>query len=225
MVLDPFCGCGTAIAVAERLNRRWIGIDITHLAIAIMKNRLEDTFGNEIKYEIVGEPLDLTSARALADQDRYQFQWWAISLVGARPVDQKRKGADKGVDGVKYINITPFSKKRNTIKVVVQVKSGHISVKDVREFRTVVDNAKAHIGAFITLSNPTEPMLREALSAGYYKPNVIGSADHPKIQILTIEELLNGKKLNVPLHEDATFKKAERNEEEQEDKQTSLFEQ
>ena len=210
VLLDPFCGCGTTITVAERLDRRWIGIDITHLAIALMKNRLEDTFGAEVSYEVVGEPLDLSGARALAKQDRYQFQWWAISLVRARPVDQKKKGADKGVDGVKYIDTTPFSEKRGTIKVVVQVKSGHIAVKDIREFRTVVEDARAQMGAFLTLENPTHPMIKEALAAGYYKPNVVGAVQCQKIQILTIKELLNGKKLQTPIHEDITFKRANR---------------
>jgi len=223
VILDPFCGCGTTIAVAQRLKRKWTGIDITHLAIAIMKNRLDDTFGNKISYEVVGEPTDLSGASALAQQDRYQFQWWALSLVKARPVDQKKKGADRGIDGVKYINITPGLKKPKVMKTVVQVKSGHVSVKDIREFKTVIDNAKAEMGAFITLNHPTNPMVKEALTAGYYKPpDIIGAVQCPKVQILTIEELLDGKKLQYPIHEDMTFKKAERAEEEQ-GKQDELF--
>lgn len=223
IILDPFCGCGTTVAVAERLKRKWIGIDITHLAIAIMKNRLDDTFGNKISYKVVGEPTDLPGARALAQQDRYQFQWWALSLVRARPVDQKKKGADRGVDGVKYINITPGLKKPKVMKIIVQVKSGHVSVRDMREFKTVIANAKAEMGTFITLSHPTGPMVKEALAAGYYEtPNIIGAVKCPKVQILTIEELLGGKKLQYPIHEDMTFKKAERAAEEQ-GKQDELF--
>ncbi|MFQ5888226.1 MAG: DNA methyltransferase, partial [Candidatus Hydrothermarchaeales archaeon] len=212
MVLDPFCGCGTAIAVAERLKRRWIGIDITHLAISIMKYRLEDAFGSKVNYRVIGEPVDLSGARALAQQNRYQFQWWALSLVKARPVDQKKKGADRGIDGVKYINITPWLKKPEAMKIVVQVKSGRVSVRDIREFKTVVDNAKAEMGAFLTLNNPTSPMVQEALTAGYYKPL---NVKYPKVQILTIEDLLNGEKLQYPIHEDMTFRKAEKAEEEQ----------
>lgn len=213
LVLDPFCGCGTTMAVAERLKRKWIGIDVTHLAIALMKNRLADTFGDKVNYRIVGEPRDLSGAHALALQDRYQFQWWALSLINARPVDQKKKGADKGIDGVKYVSLTPTAKKTDLVKMIVQVKSGHVSIRDMREFRTVMDNAKARMGAFLTLEKPTGPMIKEALTAGYYKPDVVGATSYPKIQILTIEELLNGKKLQIPIHEDMTYKKAERVEE------------
>lgn len=218
-ILDPFCGCGTTVAVAQRLKRGWIGIDITHLAISIMKYRLEDAFGKRVSYSVVGEPADLSGARALAQQDRYQFQWWALSLVRARPIDQKKKGADRGVDGVKYINVTPWLKKPKPIKVVVQVKSGHVSVKDIREFKTVIDNTKAEMGAFITLNDPTGPMVQEARSAGHYKSL---DAKYRKVQILTIEELFNGKKLQYPIHEDMTFKKAKRAEEKQ-GEQSRLF--
>ena len=226
VVLDPFCGCGTAIAVAERLKRRWIGIDITHLAIALMKHRFEDAFGSKIsnKYEVIGEPKDVSGARALAQQDRYQFQWWVLSLVGARPIDQKKKGADQGVDGVRYINITPGRKKPTTVKVIVQVKSGHVSVKDIREFKAVIGNAKAEMGVFLTLNDPTRPMKKEALSAGYYKPSgIIGAIQCPKIQILTIEELLNGKRIQYPMHEDMTFRRADRVEEENQEDHPELL--
>jgi len=223
VVLDPFCGCGTTIAVAERLKRKWIGIDITHLAIALVKNRLEDTFGNKVEYKVIGEPVDLSSAHALALQNRYQFQWWALSLIGARPVDKKKKGADRGIDGVRYISATPWADRPRAgeskqIKIIVQVKSGHVSVRDIREFRTVMDNAKAQIGVFLTLDNPTRPMMEEALAAGYYKPSIVGDAQYVqclRIQILTIEELLSGKKVQYPIHENVTFRRAERVEEEQ----------
>jgi site-specific DNA-methyltransferase (adenine-specific) len=118
IVLDPFCGCGTTIVSAEKLKRKWLGIDITHLAIALMKSRLADSFTYSVQYEVVGEPVDLHGAYALKDQDRYQFQWWALSLVQARPIDGKKKGADGGIDGVKYININPAGKTQ-AIKVIV----------------------------------------------------------------------------------------------------------
>ncbi len=103
LVLDPFCGCGTSVTVAEHLKRRWIGIDITHLAISLMRHRLHDTFGHDLTpYEVVGDPKDLESAKALAEENRYQFEWWALGLVDARPAQDKRKGADRGIDG--YIN-------------------------------------------------------------------------------------------------------------------------
>jgi len=210
VVLDAFAGCGTTIAVAERLKRKWIGIDITHLAIAIIKNRLQNAFGGSVKYEVIGEPQDIASARALAQQDRYQFQWWALSLVIARPVQEKKKGADEGVDGVIYFQDIDQNKPKEKItqKIVVQVKSGHVSVKDIRELKTVVENQKAVIGAFITLESPTTPMVTEAISTGYYER---WGKKYPKIQILTIEELLKGKEIEYPQSPiDITFKKTEK---------------
>ena len=115
VVLDAFCGCGTAVAVAQRLNRRWIGVDITHLAIALLKYRLADAFGDDVKYEIIGEPKDAESAKALAVQDRYQFQWWALSLIRARPYQGKKKGADEGVDGVIYYEDVDPDKPKKTL--------------------------------------------------------------------------------------------------------------
>ena len=216
VVLDAFCGCGTAIAVAERLKRHWIGIDITHLAIALIKNRLHDTFGDEVEYDVVGEPKDVASARALALQDRYQFQWWALSLIKARPVAGKKKGADAGVDGVIYFQDVDPDKPKKAIaqKVIVQVKSGKVSVKDIRELQAVVDNQKAVIGVFITLENPTKPMVTDAVKAGYYER---WNNKYPKIQIRTIEELLQGKGIEYPKTPiDITFRKAEKVETTQE---------
>jgi len=208
VVLDAFCGCGTTIAVAQRLKRRWIGIDITHLAIALLKYRLQDAFGDDVEYKVIGEPVDVSSARALAKQDRYQFQWWALSLVKARPVQEKKKGADEGVDGVIYFQDIDPPKKDVVRKIVVQVKSGKVSVKDIRELKTVVENQKAVIGAFITLESPTQPMVTEAVKAGYYER---WGKKYPKLQILTIEELLAGKEIEYPQSPiDITFKKAEK---------------
>ena len=126
VVLDPFCGCGTAVAAAEKLKRRWIGVDVTHLAVALMKNRLKTGFnivpGKD--YEVVGEPADVGSARALAEQDRYQFEFWAMSLLEAFPREQKKRGADRGIDGVIHFIDGP---RRSAHKAVVQVKSGRVS--------------------------------------------------------------------------------------------------
>ena len=212
VVLDAFCGCGTAIAVAQRLNRRWIGIDITHLAIALLKYRLSDAFGDEAKYEVTGEPKDEASALALAQQDRYQFQWWALSLIKARPYQGKKKGADEGVDGVIYFqDVAPEKpKKKITQKIVVQVKSGKVGLKDIKELRTTVDNQKAVIGVFITLQPPTKPMIREAAKAGMFQRF---SAKYPKTQIRTIKELLEGHGIEYPQTPlDLTFKRATRQE-------------
>ena len=213
VVLDAFCGCGTAVAVAQRLNRRWIGIDITHLAIALLKYRLADAFDDDVKYEIVGEPKDTASAGALAVQDRYQFQWWALSLIRARPYQEKKKGADQGVDGVIYYqDVDPDNTKKTlTRKIVVQVKSGKVSVKDIRELKSVVENQGAVIGVFITLNTPTQPMLKEATAAGRFQWLHVKDTTYPKIQIRTIQELLNGRGIEYPrTPTDITFRKAKR---------------
>ena len=212
-LLDAFCGCGTAIAVAQRLNRRWIGVDITHLAIALLKYRLADTFGDDVEYEIIGEPKDAASAKALAVQDRYQFQWWALSLIRARPYQGKKKGADEGVDGVIYYEDVDPDKPKKTLtrKIVVQVKSGKVSVRDIRELKSVVDSQDAVIGVFITLNPPTRPMVKEAATAGHFQWLHVAHTTYPKIQIRTIEELLAGDGIEYPQTPiDVTFRRAER---------------
>ena len=164
MVLDPFCGCGTAIAAAERLNRRWIGIDITHIAITLIRHRLQDTFKDELKpYEVLGQPQDVASAQALAtdseNSGRYQFEWWALGLVDARPAQDRKKGADSGIDG--YINF--FDDNTGKAKrIVVQVKSGHVTRNQVATLKGDMEREKAEIGLFITLQKPTGPMEAEA---------------------------------------------------------------
>ena len=213
VVLDTFCGCGTAIAVAQRLNRRWIGVDITHLAIALLKYRLADAFGDDVKYEVIGEPKDAESAKALAVQDRYQFQWWALSLIRARPYQGKKKGADEGVDGVIYYqDVNPDKPKKTlTRKIVVQVKSGKVSVRDIRELKSVVETQDAVIGVFITLNPPTQPMVKEAATAGRFQWLHVTHTTYPKIQIRTIEELLAGNGIEYPQTPiDVTFRRAER---------------
>jgi site-specific DNA-methyltransferase (adenine-specific) len=225
LVLDPFCGCGTTISVAERLHRRWIGVDITHLAITLMKHRLQDTFRHELApYEIIGLPGDLAGAKALAEQNRHQFEWWALSLVGARPAQDKRKGADRGVDGYLYFFDDESGQAK---KIAVQVKSGHVNVAQIRDLKGTVDREKAVIGAFITLQEPTGPMKTEAAAAGFYETTIAVSGrtmKYPKIQIMTIDELLNGKDLRYPEWSlDATHKKAGRKSKKKPDEQTSFL--
>ena len=213
IILDAFCGCGTAVAVAQRLNRQWIGVDITHLAIALLKYRLDDAFGDDVKYEVIGEPKDAESARALAVQDRYQFQWWALSLIRARPYQGKKKGADEGVDGVIYYQDVDPDKPKKTLtrKIVVQVKSGKVSVRDIRELKSVVETQEAVIGVFITLNPPTQPMVKEAATAGCFQWLHVTHTTYPKIQIRTIEELLSGQGIEYPQTPvDVTFRRAER---------------
>ena len=199
VVLDPFCGCGTAIAAAQKLNRRWIGIDITHLAVALMKNRLKTAFdilpGQD--YQVVGEPVDAGSARALAEQDRYQFEFWAMSLLEAFPREQKKKGADQGIDGVVYFIDGP---RRTVNKAVVQVKSGGVSSPQIRDLKGTVEREKAAMGLFITLETPTRPMITEANSAGLYHSD-LWQTDYPKIQIRTVGELLESNGFEMPPHQ------------------------
>ena len=209
LVLDPFCGCGTTIAVAERLKRRWIGIDITHLAISLMRHRLNDTFSADLSsYEVIGDPKDLASAGALAEENRYQFEWWALGLVDARPAQDKRKGADRGVDG--YINFfDDNSGKAKTI--IVQVKSGGVKRGDIATLKGDMEREKAPIGVFITLEEPTRPMLQEAATVGFYEPEHFPGNRYPHLQILTIRELLEGKEAQYPrMAPTATFKRAQR---------------
>jgi site-specific DNA-methyltransferase (adenine-specific) len=193
VVLDPFCGCGTAVAAAHNLGRRWIGIDITHLAISVTRKRLRDSFPN-LSYDVVGEPKDMESARALALQDRYQFQWWALALVNAMPVGGvRKKGADQGIDGIiKFID----SGRGRTGKVIVQVKSGRVSVRDIRELKAVA--GERDLGLFLTLQPPTEPMLKEAVTAGFHR-SPLWQRDFPRIQIITVEQLLSGESPDLPV--------------------------
>jgi DNA modification methylase len=203
VVLDPFCGCGTAVVAAQKLNRRWIGIDITHLAITVMKERLRDTFPG-IQFEVVGEPVDVGGAKALAAQDRYQFQWWALSLVNALPAgEEKKKGADTGIDGV----IGFVEQGGKAARVIVSVKSGHVTASQVRDLKGVVEREKASIGLFITLEPFTQPMHTEAVSAGFYH-SALWDRDYPKVQILTIEDLLAGKQPQLPPSASGGFAKA-----------------
>ena len=189
VVLDPFCGCGTTIAAAEELGRKWIGIDITYLAVALIKSRIKDT---DAEYEVIGEPQSLEDAKRLAKDDPYQFQWWALGLVGARPIEEK-KGADKGIDGRIYF----FDEGTKSKQVIISVKAGKVQVSHVRDLVGVLDREDAQIGVLISMNQPTGPMKKEAASSGSYKSNLAGST-HPRVQILTVDDLLEGKNINLP---------------------------
>jgi hypothetical protein len=198
-------------AAAQRLGRRWIGIDITHLAITLIKHRLKDTFGASVAqaYQVKGEPTDLAGAAALARQDRYQFQWWAVGLVGARPTPkEQKKGADKGIDGRLYFH-DEAEGRGQTKQVILSVKSGDLKATDVRDLRGVIEREKAEIGVLLCLDEPTKPMRVEAASAGFYH-SPWTMKDHPRLQLLTVEELLSGKGIDMPpiRHTSQTFKKA-----------------
>ncbi len=206
VVLDPFCGCGTAVVAAQKLGRAWVGIDITHLSIALMKNRLVDMFGPAVSFEIRGEPEDVGSATMLAEQDRYQFQWWAASLVNAQPVEgREKKGADRGIDGViRFVDDAGQKLKR----VIVQIKSGHVSSATMRDLIGTLNREDAEMALLVTLEPPTKPMRQEAVEAGdYYSPS--WNRTYPRVQIATIEELLAGDLPQIPPMR-ATFDRAQR---------------
>ncbi len=207
MVLDPFCGCGTTIDAAEKLGRKWIGIDITALAISLIKSRLVDTYGKAIEIHTVGEPRSPADADKLANEDKYQFQWWALGLVGARPVEQK-KGADHGIDG--KILFRDDQKASKPEQIVIQVKGGKTGVSDVRDLRGVLDREKAAIGILISLQPPTSQMQAEAASVGFYT-HKMNQQQYPRLQLRTVRELMDGKGIERPTSAasvDDTFKKA-----------------
>ena len=168
VVLDPFCGCGTAVAAAQKLNRQWLGIDVTHLAVALMKSRLKTAFNLDpgADYDVVGEPRDVGSARSLWEQDPYQFQFWAVSLLEAQPQAEQRRGADRGIDGIIYFVDGP---RRTPQKVVIQVKGGRVSSPQIRDLKGVVEREKAALGLFISLEDPTRDMRAEEASGGFYQ--------------------------------------------------------
>jgi adenine specific DNA methylase Mod len=208
VVLDPFCGCGTTIHAAQKLGRRWVGIDVTYLAINLIKRRLRDAFGEEIEFVEKGQPTDLGGARQLAENHKFQFQHWALSLIGARPLKEgEGKGADRGVDGLLYFYETERKDLLNRIRedapearrepvrrerIIVQVKGGGVNRGDVATLLGDVNNQKAAAGVLITLEKPTKQMRVEAADAGRYSSKLWHDKDYPRIQILTVEGLLSG---------------------------------
>ncbi len=189
LVLDPFCGCGTTIHAAQKLGRQWIGVDVTYLAINLIKRRLKDAFGDDIQFAEQGQPTDFGSAKELARLDKWQFQQWALSLIDARPrTEGDGKGADRGVDGILYF----YESKDKREKILVQVKGGGVKRNDMATLLGDVNNQKFVGGILITLEKPTKPMREEAADAGRYTSKLWHDKDYPKIQILTVEGLLDG---------------------------------
>lgn len=195
VVLDPFCGCGTTIDAAQALGRRWIGIDITHLAIGLIKHRLVDRYGPEIAdtYRVVGEPTTLEDAAVLAQEDPFQFQAWALGLVGARVAGSDKKGGDRGIDGRLYFHDSADGQTR---QIVFSVKAGErLAPTFVRDLRGVVDGEHAEIGVLITFKEPTAGMRAEAASAGFYTSPW---GNHPRLQLRTVGQLLAGQGIDYP---------------------------
>lgn len=203
VVLDPFCGCGTATVAAHRLGRQWIGIDITYLAVDLMRRRMLDTFPEDFPegIHIEGKPADEAAALALAENDPYQFQFWAVAEVGcvARG-GQNRRGADRGIDGVSSFpewnpnDPNPLTPQYR--QVIVSVKAGNTGPAHVRELRGTVEREKAAIGVLITAHEPTREMKRDAAAAGVYEAP--DGTTYSRIQIITAAEIVHGRQIEMP---------------------------
>jgi site-specific DNA-methyltransferase (adenine-specific) len=206
VVLDPFCGCGTAVHAAQKLGRQWIGIDVTHLAIHLIEKRLNDAFPG-IEYEVYGTPRDLASAQDLAARDKHQFELWALAQVDAVPWKGGRKGSDTGIDGIIYFK--PDGKR--TEKAIVEVKGGGTSVKDIGRLAQVMQRENAELGVFITAEAPTRAMESNAAAVGRFTDE--WGRTYPRLQILTLAELFQGKKPDIPFVDPSSIKKAKREDE------------
>ena len=212
-VLDPFCGCGTTIAAAHKLGRNWVGIDVTHLAIGLIKHRLADAYGTGVEktYEVHGEPQDLAGARQLAEDDKHEFQAWALGLVNARRDSSGRKGPDKGIDGRLAFHDEGATGK--TKDIIFSVKGGNLKATDLRDLRGVLDREQATIGVLISLEEPSGPMRKEAATGGYYT-SPWDNGRYPRLQLRTIKELLGGHGIEYPakVQTNVTYQRAPRSE-------------
>ena len=210
LVLDPFCGCGTTISSAQRLRRRWIGIDITHLAIGLIRHRLADAYGPGVAstYQVIGEPTDVDGARELAETYPFQFQAWALGLVNARVDTSAKKGGDKGIDGRLYFHDEGAGGK--TKQIIFSVKAGHLVPAYLRDLRGVIDREEAQIGVLLSFEAPSAGMRAEAASAGFYTSP--WGSNHPRLQLLTVGQLLEGRQIDYPhlTGGAATFRRAQR---------------
>lgn len=206
-VLDPFCGCGTTVAVAQRLRRNWTGIDISMQAINVIVDRLKAHFNN-IKINIDGIPMDYEGALSLANRDKFAFQDWAITLVGAYPPSGiTTKGADRGIDGLILFNEGTSTENSQLKKVVVQVKGGGSSRRDVATLKGDTEREDSPMGILITINDPTPEMKREAALAGEYQYSQ--NVGFPKIQLLSIRDWFDGKNVKLPTNTVNPFKRAE----------------
>ncbi|MCX6320330.1 MAG: DNA methyltransferase [Bacteroidia bacterium] len=217
LILDIYCGCGTTVAVAERLNRNWIGVDITYQSISLILKRLEDSFGKSVlnDIEINGIPEDFESAVALAhkkeDRTRKEFEKWAVlTYSNNRAMINEKKGADAGIDGIAYMQDRNENSDIELKQVLFSVKSDktpHVSY--IRDLHGTIEREKAAIGYFITLFPPTREMIAECKKIGKYKNNLM-EQEYPKIEIVTVEDILSGKRITIPTsHQIAVVKSAQ----------------
>lgn len=213
VILDPFCGCGTTVHAAEKLGRRWIGIDVTHLAVGLIERRLRDAFPS-IEFEVRGVPTDAAGARDLAERDKHEFQKWIVAGIGGQPYKGGKKGMDRGVDG--YLHFRDADRKPQV--AIISVKGGGIKSGDIRDLKGTVEREGAAMGIFLTLNPPTREMEKEAASAGFYKTEEVTV---PKLQILTAEDIIAGKRPRVPMGFTEGFKAAAK--EVKSDGQAELF--
>lgn len=212
VILDPFCGCGTTVHAAQKLGRQWIGIDVTHLAIALIEHRLKAAFPG-IAYEVHGVPKDVAGARDLAERDKHEFQKWIVATIEGQPYKGGKKGMDRGIDG--YLHFRDADKKPQT--AIISVKGGGIKSGDIRDLKGTMEREGAALGIFLTLNPPTREMEKEAASAGFYET---GGRKFPKVQILTAAQVIDDRRPQVPFGFTESLKKASR---ETEEKQGSLL--
>ncbi|GMN12778.1 site-specific DNA-methyltransferase [Altererythrobacter sp. MTPC7] len=204
VVLDPFCGCGTAVHAAQKLGRQWIGIDVTHLAIGLIEKRMSEAFPG-LEFEVKGRPQSLQSAQDLAKRDKHQFELWALSVVDADPWKGGRKGADTGIDGIIWFK--PDGKK--TEKAIVEVKGGGVGPKDIGRLAQVMERENAKIGVFLTANLPTRAMERDAAAVGIWTNKYTGR-QHARLQIITLAELFQNKRPDIPWIDTSVARKAKR---------------
>ena len=212
LVLDPFCGCGTAVAAAQKLGRQWCGIDITTLAVSLIKRRLLEhfpaAFPTADAIPVVGFPADVAGAKTLAETDRYAFEHWALTLIGAAPAGggaTKKKGSDRGIDG----EFTWRDDKDTLCRGLVSVKSGHVNVTHIRDLIGTMGREKADLGVYVCLEEPTKPMRTEAAGAGRYQIEGMPK-DFPRVQLVTVEDLLAGREPDVPRWRANPFREAQK---------------
>ncbi len=212
VVLDPFCGCGTAVDAAQKLERQWIGIDVTHLSIGLIERRMKERYGEALQYEVIGTPNDTDSALKLASDEPHQFQYWITQAIGGQPFQGGRKGMDRGIDGYIYFTKTDaMHGKTSTEAAIISVKAGQrVGVAMVRDLKGTMEREKADIGIFVCVINPTREMEREAAAAGVYTDTQTGQT-YPRLQIYTLAEYFSGLRPRVPmLDRQMGYKKAGR---------------
>ncbi|MEP9391119.1 DNA methyltransferase [Gordonia sp. VNK1] len=195
VVLDPFCGCGTTVDAAQKLGRNWIGIDVTYISIDLIIKRLQHTYGDEVikEFNTTGIPKDYAAAQAMFNKDAFEFERWAVSLIGAQP--NKKQVGDKGIDGVGRFMLDG---KGGVGKFLVSVKGGKsLNPGMVRDLQGTVNAQKAAMGILITLSEPTRGVL-DAINHGGVWAHPITKQKFPALQHVTVKELMKGNRPQLP---------------------------